>query len=437
MQMKEGIISVDKWREESRLYFLTHMHADHIQGLTSNWSKGPLFCSLITAKLFPSKFPNFDLSLLIVLDIGSWHSIPIPSSSLSLEVLAIDAHHCPGAVMFLFRGEFGCILYTGDFRWELDSMRAMDGRTLLIKALKGDAVDVVYLDNTYCNPSYDFPPRHIAAQQIVDIITCHPAHDIIIGIDTLGKEDLLIHISKALNIKIWVWPERLETMHQLGYHEIFTTDTSLTRVRAVPRYSLSVKTLEALNTMRATLGIMASGLPWLKKFRGGGDGTFSGSFLTSRYKKTQWSANDETKIDKIIRIESIAKLHKYIFLVPYSDHSCFTEIKEFIKLVQPKKVKGIVSSSSQGYVDPTYYLGRLCGGTQSSQGSQYENKVANRGERFFSVHTKFPKENVVHRMETKRKDNKVNMLGVRKNRVNAAKMSVRGAKIAEYDSADR
>lgn len=71
-----------------------------------------------------------------------------------------------GAVMFLFRGDFGCLLYSGDFRWEAVSERASLARNSLIGALNGGAVDILYLDNTYCNPSYDFPPREIAAQQV-------------------------------------------------------------------------------------------------------------------------------------------------------------------------------------------------------------------------------------------------------------------------------
>lgn len=38
--------------------------------------------------------------------------------------------------------------------------------------------------------------------QIIDIIARHPDHEIIIGIDTLGKEELLIQIAEALNIKV-------------------------------------------------------------------------------------------------------------------------------------------------------------------------------------------------------------------------------------------
>lgn len=165
--MERGLISVDRWSEGSQVYFLTHLHADHTNGLSATWSKGPIFCSRLTAKLFPFKFPAFNLSLLRILEIGSWHSVSLVSPTTRLQtvvhVMAIDANHCP--VMYLFRGEFGCMLCTGDFRWESTSERALIGRAMLVKALNGDKVDILYLDNTYCNPSYSFPSREVAAQQ--------------------------------------------------------------------------------------------------------------------------------------------------------------------------------------------------------------------------------------------------------------------------------
>ncbi|CAK9161401.1 unnamed protein product, partial [Ilex paraguariensis] len=204
--MEKGMISVDRWSEGSQVYFLTHLHADHTNGLSPTWKRGPLFCSSVTAKLFPFKFPGFNLSLLSVLDVTHWHSLSLisPSSGLetTVQVMAIDAHHCPGAVMYLFRGEFGCMLYTGDFRWETTSKRAQIGRTTLLNALKNEKLDILYLDNTYCNPLYSFPSREVAAKQVVNIISSHPEHDIIIGIDSLGKEDLLLYISRLLNMKV-------------------------------------------------------------------------------------------------------------------------------------------------------------------------------------------------------------------------------------------
>lgn len=94
------MISVDRWSQGSQAYFLTHLHADHTRGLTPTWKWGPLFCSRLTAKLFPSKFPCFKLSLLRVLNLGRWYTLPLFSSTsgqpTTVHVMAIDAHHCPG-----------------------------------------------------------------------------------------------------------------------------------------------------------------------------------------------------------------------------------------------------------------------------------------------------------------------------------------------------
>ncbi|XP_052208602.1 uncharacterized protein LOC127812256 isoform X2 [Diospyros lotus] len=350
--MERGMVSVDQWSGGSQAYFLTHLHADHTVGLSPTWKQGPLFCSRTTAKLFPVKFPGFNLSLLRVLEIGHWHSLSLASpstgSDTTLQVMAIDADHCPGAVMYLFYGEFGCMLYTGDFCWETTSKRAQIGKSMLLNAIGLKKVDILYLDNTYCNPSYCFPSREIAAQQI------------------------------------WVWPERLQIMHLLGFHDIFTTNTSLTRVRAVPRYSFSIDTLEGLNTMHPTIGIMPSGLSWkLKPLEGKSSffGSGPSNLHHSRSKLCTKSGSQSDKLKLSESFSSVEKYHEYIYAVPYSDHSCFDEIKKFVKLVQPSKLRGIVSSSPS-YVSPLYHLGRLLQPNQTSQAlhRNFEKRGDNRFE---------------------------------------------------------
>lgn len=69
--------------------------------------------------------------------------------------------------MYLFRGEFGITLYTGDFRWEIASEITQMGKNMIVNALKNDKVDILYIDNTYCNPSYSFPSREVAAQLVI------------------------------------------------------------------------------------------------------------------------------------------------------------------------------------------------------------------------------------------------------------------------------
>ncbi|CAI0550210.1 unnamed protein product, partial [Linum tenue] len=339
--MENGLISVDRWTAGSQVYFLTHLHSDHTQGLTSGWARGPLFCSRLTAKLFPTRFPDFDLTLLRVVDIGVWNSVPLVSPSSGsrtvARVMAIDAHHCP--------------------------------------ALKLDWIQ--------------------------------------------PNSELLVF---SCCCKIWVWPERLQTMHILGFHDTFTTKTSLTRVRAVPRYSFSIETLEALNATRPTIGIMPSGLPWVVR-PVKGDANLSGSHLTARYKKRQPSGSST----------GVEKLHQYMYSVLYSDHSCFSEIQEFMELVQPTIVKGIVCSSAC-YVEPLYFFGRLCG--VFSVDSHVQTK--RRSERAADVEiNKSAAESGVEAVRKKMRSRAYYAAGgVKVSRTSVLRRVSRGAKIMDNDSAD-
>ena len=227
------------------------------------------------------------------------------------------------------------------------------------------------------------------------------------------------------SLKIWVWPERLQTMHLLGFHDTFTTKTSLTRVRAVPRYSFSVETLEGLNTMRPTIGIMPSGRPRvLKPVKG--DGNLFGSLLTSRYKKRQPS----DKLDGSLGYAD--RYHQNMFSVPYSDHPCFAEIQEFIELVQPTNIKGIVSSSSC-YVDPLYYFGRLCGVNQPPKRFVYkhEGKEGDQKEVVVSYFGNSPEAG-----KKKRRPVRVDYKRVNVSRTSVSRSVRRGAKIVESDCSD-
>ncbi|KAK4797039.1 hypothetical protein SAY86_029365 [Trapa natans] len=433
--MEKRLISVDRWSDGSQAYFLTHLHADHIQGLSSAWSRGPLFCSRQTAKLLPFKFPNFNISLIRILEVDAWHSLfltsPSSGTKTAVQVMPIDAHHCPGSVMFLFRGDFGSLLYTGDFRWEAMSEKANKSRIILKSAINGSKLDILYLDNTYCHPSYAFPSRLCAAQQVVNIIVSHPEHDIIIAIDNLGKEELLVHISQTLDIKIWVWPERLQTLHLLGYNDRFTTNTSLTRVRAVPRYSFTVDTLEGLNKLKPTIGIMPSGQTGVLRPNGKngnmhtsvaaarGNGFESSAVPTITYNRWKWN------------IRSVERLHQYIYSVPYSDHASHEELQDFLELVQPIKMRGIVSSSSC-YIDPLYYFGHIQGVNGSSKMmSQKHEEVENAST--------FQPESLRHSSYSQRKrlrSPRIRILGSRRSRVNALRRARSGAKIVKDDRLD-
>lgn len=63
-----------------------------------------------------------------------------------------DANHCPGSVMIVFKMPNGTThLHTGDFRYLSTLQDHIICRSLNIQNL--------YLDTTYCDPQYQFPPQ--------------------------------------------------------------------------------------------------------------------------------------------------------------------------------------------------------------------------------------------------------------------------------------
>lgn len=62
-----------------------------------------------------------------------------------VRVTALDANHCPGALLLLFELPDGRrILHTGDMRWD-ESMKQYS-------AFASGAIDELYLDTTFCDP---------------------------------------------------------------------------------------------------------------------------------------------------------------------------------------------------------------------------------------------------------------------------------------------
>jgi DNA cross-link repair 1B protein len=141
-------------------------------------------------------------------------------------------------------------------------------------------------------------------------------------------------------------------MHLLGIdenHEIFTTQTKLTRIRAVPRYSVTIETLEALNEVCPTIGIMPSGIPWLlKNSEGKGRSPAKSVRCKGQDKGMYYDPSSPPKL-----------FDKDSYTLPYSEHACFSELEDFMQTVRPSTVVGIVRTSFC-YVNPLHHFSHLC-----------------------------------------------------------------------------
>ncbi|XP_013386025.1 5' exonuclease Apollo isoform X1 [Lingula anatina] len=299
--------AVDYWKTrgspDTKFYFLSHMHADHTSGLSPSW-KSPIYCSEISGKLLVAKF-NIQKGLVKTLEVGQSHIIPLDEEGIeTMTVSLIDANHCPGAVMFLFVGYFGTILYTGDFRYT--PVMFID-----TPLSSNPPVDVLYLDNTYCHPNCQFLSRDQAKSKIFQIIAAHPEHDILLGMNSLGKEDLLVDIAMEFETWIVVTPTRLEMLKLLELPDVFTDDRQAGRIRLAPSPRISKEYLTKLDESYPTIAIIPTAL-------------YTG-----------------VDFDPYANMDNV-------FIVPYSDHSAYPELHEFVSRVRPKSIVPIVQGSARG-----------------------------------------------------------------------------------------
>ncbi|KAF7308324.1 DNA cross-link repair protein PSO2/SNM1 [Mycena chlorophos] len=200
-------------------YFLTHAHSDHYTNLSSTWKHGPIYCSEETANL-----------IIHILSVDKkWvHPLPmdvptlVPNSG-GVHVTLISANHCPGSSFpspWIGSSKTFRYLHCGDFRASPQHTEH--------PAVKGKRLDHVYLDTTYLDPKYTFPPQPLVISACADLakriaagIPPDPKMDqwitspakgkqkasperilMVVGTYSVGKERIVKAIAQAINSKI-------------------------------------------------------------------------------------------------------------------------------------------------------------------------------------------------------------------------------------------
>ncbi|XP_059643282.1 uncharacterized protein LOC132285132 [Cornus florida] len=207
IEMPKGVpFSVDTWSPSSkkkRHHFLTHAHKDHSQGISTH-SSYPIYCTLLTKSLTLQQYPKLDDSLFVCIEVGQPVSIDDPDGV--FFVTAFDANHCPGAVMFLFEGDFGNILHTGDCRLTSECLQSLPEKYIGKKGRELPCrLDYVFLDCTFGRFSLKMPSKHSAVRQVINCIWKHPDASVVyLTCDLLGQEEILVNVFQTFGSKIFV-----------------------------------------------------------------------------------------------------------------------------------------------------------------------------------------------------------------------------------------
>ncbi|XP_059670729.1 DNA ligase 6 isoform X2 [Cornus florida] len=304
--------------DHSVSYFLSHFHSDHYTGLTPNWSKGIIFCSNVTARL-----------LVEVLKVSSLFVVPLslsePVSIDGCEVTLVDANHCPGAVQFLFKvpgidGKCERYVHTGDFRY----CNSMKLEPTLSEFFGSDAI---FLDTTYCNPKFVFPSQEESIGYIVSVIERIAVENVgslksvlfLVATYVIGKERILLEIARKCKRRIHVDARKMAILRILGVGEdgVFTEEESESDVHVV-----------GWNVLGETWPYFRPNFVKMKEIM-----DERGYSKVVGFVPTGWTY--EVKRNKFaVRTKDSFEIH----LVPYSEHSNYDELREYVKFLKPKRV---------------------------------------------------------------------------------------------------
>ena len=296
-------------------YFLSHYHYDHYRGL-GKWLNKPLYCSQVTANLVQYKIKP-DPNLIRVLPLNESRVIE------NVEVVLLDANHCPGAVMFLFRFPTGLtILHVGDFR--------ADPCMEHWKELNQRPIDHIYLDTTYCDRNYDLPPQREVLDYVRRLVRRYVAKQpkllVVTGTYTIGKEKVFMAAAEELNCSVWAPAPKRAILTRLN-------DPALSK-RLVndplkaPVHVVNISDVKANN---------------LKKYVASLNGNFA---YVLAFHPTGWEYDGRTAAAGLDSIRPKTFGNISIYGVPYSEHSGFNEMKRFVTYFRPKKIIPTVNVGS-------------------------------------------------------------------------------------------
>uniref|UniRef100_A0A7N0VMX7 DNA repair metallo-beta-lactamase domain-containing protein n=1 Tax=Kalanchoe fedtschenkoi TaxID=63787 RepID=A0A7N0VMX7_KALFE len=281
-------------------YFLSHFHSDHYGGLTKKWSHGPIYCTPITARLVQMCL-YVDPRFICPLELDTEHVIE------GVKVTFLEANHCPGAALIHFLLSNGKqYLHTGDFR----ASRMMQSYPLILN----QKIDVLYLDTTYCNPKYKFPSKEEVLDFVVRITTNwlkkQPKALVAVGAYSIGKECVYLSISKALEVQIYANGSRRRILQSYGWPELsdnLCTSGKDTFLHVMPMSHLRFDTLNE----------------YMKTFKGQYTSVLA-------FRPTGWTYSQKIG-NQLDLIKPTSKGNITIYGVPYSEHSSFSELQEFVR----------------------------------------------------------------------------------------------------------
>lgn len=215
----------------------------------------------------------------------------------------MDANHIIGSSMILFMGYFGNILYSGDLRYH-DKILESNSFLFNKDGSVNYPIDELVLDNTFCDPIFDFPTQEEGIEIIKDIIEKNLKINsdlrFFIYCYTVGKEEICLELAKYFKTKIVLEPIRYKMIKKVNFYpDYFTTNPNSGFIHLTKGVNRIDKDTSEENTIHINI--------------------------------TGW-----------VNCKTYISIKKKEYLVAYSSHSNYKELKRFVSIVKPAILNKVV-----------------------------------------------------------------------------------------------
>ena len=215
------------------IFLLSHLHGDHIRGLSSSWHHGTILTSAVTRRLLIARL-GLPPDLVRAVPYNTPTELLLsPHLPLTFTLTLLPVIHCPGAAMFVLDGYFGRIVYTGDLRM----------RGQLPRMLTEAPVDVLYLDDTFAGVEGGFLSRADCVRAILRLMRL-PAHAgcrFVMNADLLGKEDVAVLVAMRMQCLVSVEEDKYSALAALWDAQFDLNDLSDRPPQPSSTYALSAR----------------------------------------------------------------------------------------------------------------------------------------------------------------------------------------------------
>lgn len=363
-------------QNQDNAFVLTHYHGDHYQNLPRDGKyQDPalIHCTPVTAALLirVHKVPEL---WVVEHEYGQTFSLKLNGRCHEeVRITFYDANHCPGACIVLIQLADGTThLHTGDMRYH----ERFKSYPLLREAVANKKLDIVYLDTTYSHPKHDFVPQDEAVQSIADkvvdflgtgsddsldmVSSKTPKTLILLSCYSIGKEKVLWEAATRTHQLVYVTDKKFRMLQCVQGHESqevssqiihrCTQDANQTPIHVIPMGLAGemwpffrpnfLKCAEYARELDQGYEKVVAFLP---------TGWAHGSKWNREHSVSQKTVPPPDEAGRGSDTTKQAPIDVEVRLIPYSEHSAFSELVSFVQYLRPRKVIPTVFSDDADY----------------------------------------------------------------------------------------